>query len=399
MSPLVHDFEMADLADIAMVSLLIWLVIVWIRTTRLRHAALALALIGGLHLLVQVLELELTALILQAFFAVAAIVMIVVFQDDLHRLFDWIGSLRLGRRLEPPPGIEQTVSRTLFGLAEEHVGALVVLPGRECLRRHLEGGETLGGRASEPLLRSLFDPHSPGHDGAVVLRGERIERFGARLPLTRHGAQLEQRGTRHAAALGLAERSDALTVAVSEETGAVSIARDGALREVPSARALAAELRTFAAPQDPRPEARRRRLASRWPEALVSVLAAGILWVAVVPGSAVDRVSRPVSIEVANLPPGFELSGVEPPAVEVTFEGRRRDVFLATPSSMSVRIDAILVQLGRRTFQLDADQVVHPDELSVVDIAPGKVRLSVRRVEEHASQPATPRSRARPARS
>ena len=384
MTPLL-ELELADLADIALVSLLIWLLIVWIRTTRVRHAALALAGIGGLYLLVQLLELELTALILQAFFAVVAIVMIVVFQDDLHRLFDWIGGLRLGQRpAKPPAGVAQTVARTVFGLAEDRVGALLVLPGRECLSRHLEGGESLGGRASEPLLRSLFDPHSAGHDGAVVLHGEVVERFGARLPLTRDDAQLHQRGTRHAAALGLAERSDALTVAVSEETGAVSIAREGELREVSSAPDLEDELRAFAAPRDPAAARRAgcgRGLASRWPEAMVSVLAALLLWLAFVPGSTVDQLSRPVDIEVANLPPGFELAGVEPPAVDVTFEGRRRDVYLATPSSLSVRIDAILVQLGRRTFQLAADQVEHPDELSVVDIAPGKVRISVRRVE------------------
>ncbi len=377
-----HEFTMTDLADIAMVSLLLWLVVVWIRTTRVRHAALGLALVAGLYLVVQLLELELTALILQAFFAVVAIVMIVVFQDDLHRLFDWIGGL--GRRpTKPPPGIAETVSRTVFGLARERVGALLVVPGMECVSRHLEGGEPLGGRASEPLLRSLFDPHSPGHDGAVVLRGDVVEWFGARLPLTRRDEQLCRRGTRHAAALGLSERSDAITVAVSEETGAVSIARDGVLREVSDARELEGELRAFAAGDtgSARASGPVRGLGFRWPEALVSLAAAVLLWLAVVPGSAVDRLSRPVEIEVDNLPPGYELAGVEPPAVEVTFEGRRRDVYLATAGSLRVRIDAILVQLGRRTFQVGADQVVHPDEVSVVDIAPGKVRLSVRRVE------------------
>ena len=94
------------------------------------------------------------------------------------------------------------------------------------------GGIELEGKISEPLLKSLFDPHSPGHDGAVIVGNERISRFAAHLPLSKDFKQLAHVGTRHSAALGLAELSDALCIAVSEERGTISVARDGRLRQV-----------------------------------------------------------------------------------------------------------------------------------------------------------------------
>jgi DNA integrity scanning protein DisA with diadenylate cyclase activity len=105
---------------------------------------------------------------------------------------------------------------------------------------------------SEPLLLSLFDPGSPGHDGTVLLRGSAVERFAVHLPLSADHAALGPGGTRHAAALGLAERCDAICLVVSEERGTVSVARDGQIRTLARPEDLLLELRDTA----PEPEAR-----------------------------------------------------------------------------------------------------------------------------------------------
>ena len=118
-----------------------------------------------------------------------------------------------------------------------------MLPQREPIESHVEGGIALDGRLSEPLLLSLFDPSSPGHDGAVILRGAQIERFAVHLPLSVNRAALGPGGTRHAAALGLSERCDAICIVVSEERGTVSVARDGLLRVLARPQDLALELR------------------------------------------------------------------------------------------------------------------------------------------------------------
>jgi hypothetical protein len=266
-----------------------------------------------------------------------------------------------------------------------------VLPGREPLDRHVEGGISLQGKLSEALLLSLFDPNSPGHDGAVVLVGSRVERFGAHLPLSHDFAQLGPGGTRHAAALGLAERTDALCIVVSEERGAVSVAREARLRTLSQPEALAGELRRFLAKMAPAPAEKRslwQRLGERWLETLFAVGLALGLWLVFVPGSTFTRVTRSVEVSVENLPEGYTLEAVDPPSVRVTLSGRRRDVYLANSGDLSVAIDALLVQLGRRTFQVSPAQVSHPDSVSVVAVRPGRVRLSVGPTEGEA--PAEP---------
>jgi DNA integrity scanning protein DisA with diadenylate cyclase activity len=136
---------------------------------------------------------------------VAVLVAVVVFQQDLRRLFERIAALGFRRRLLPAgPDAIDTLVRAIAHLAEHRRGALIVLPGREAVAGHVQGGLPLRADITEPLLLSLFDPHSPGHDGAVIVSGDRLMQFAVHLPLSTDHAQLGQRGTRHAAALGLA---------------------------------------------------------------------------------------------------------------------------------------------------------------------------------------------------
>ena len=197
---------------------------------RANLALLGLGIIGLFYLVALQLELQLTAWIFQSFFAVLVVLLVVVFQDDLRRLFERIAVLGLRRRRpHTEVGGAAAIYRTLQQLAESHTGALLIIPGREPIERHLQGGVVLDANISEELLLSIFDPHSPGHDGAVLVQGDRLARFGVHLPLSEDNAQLGAGGTRHAAALGLAERCDALWVAVSEERGRISVAAKGKL--------------------------------------------------------------------------------------------------------------------------------------------------------------------------
>jgi diadenylate cyclase len=380
------DLGIADVFDIAVVAVLAWVGLLLLRRTQARMALVGLAILAVVYVLARQLGLQLTAAILQGFFAVLVLVLVVVFQDDLRRFFEQIAALGLRRRLAPVrDGVEDVLVRAVTRLAAGRVGALLVLPGLEPVERQLDGGIELGGRVSEALLLSLFDPSSPGHDGAVVLRGGLVERFAVHLPLSSDHAQLEGRGTRHAAALGLAERCDALCVVVSEERGTVCVARRGALRRLARPEDLGRELRALAAELAPTPAAGRRwpltvrGLPIRGRDAALALAVAFGLWLLFVPGAASIQGSFQVPVVVENLPAGFALESVEPAEVTVTFTGPRRDVYLAGRTDLSLHVDALLVQLGRRTFQLEADSVSHPRGLSVVGIEPSSVRLSVQR--------------------
>jgi hypothetical protein len=311
--------------------------------------------------------------------------MIVVFQEDLRRLFERIAVAGLGRR-RPRSGsdVVEIVTRAVVNLAHASIGALIVIPGRDPLERHIEGGIHMRGRVSEPLLLSLFDPHSPGHDGAVLLEGNQISRFAVHLPLSADAHLPASGGTRHAAALGLAERSDALCVVVSEERGIVSVARNGRLRGLARPEMVADELRGFLRGAHPSHDrsglaAFLRGVPARWKEGILAGGLALALWVALVPGDAVVNVAFAVPVQIENLPQGYALQEINPPEVEVTFTGHRRDLYLANPNQVSVRIDALLVQLGRRTFEVSAEHVEHPSALAVVAIAPRKVKVQVNR--------------------
>jgi uncharacterized protein (TIGR00159 family) len=375
------NIRIADIADIAVVSVLLWIGISWLRTTRARLALIGLVILSGVYLLARQVGMELTAWILQAFVAASILVVVVVFQEDIRRLFEQIAVFGMRRRpLVAVSDQADTIVRALQSLADQKRGALIVIPGREPLERHLDGGIRLRGQVSEPLLLSLFDPNSPGHDGAVVLARDQIELFAAHLPLSTDHAQLGQRGTRHAAALGLAERTDALCLVVSEERGVVSAAQEGRLRVLSRPVQAADEIRGFLSRLAPDESGTSgwSRIAHGWREAAAALGVAVLLWLLAVPGSGVVVVERTARVRVNDLPAGYALEQVEPEEVEVMLSGRRRDLLLMGPEVLEVRVNAVLVELGRRTFALGPEQVSHPPQVEVVAVTPDSVKISVR---------------------
>ncbi|MGH0034230.1 MAG: diadenylate cyclase [Myxococcota bacterium] len=367
--------------DVGLVALLLWTALVWLRRSRARFALLGVAIVGGVTLLASRLDLQLTAWMLQGVAAIFIVLVVVVFQDDLRSAFEQIGRLGVRRRAAISKGALDSVVRAVERMATDRTGALIVVPGRESPDRFLEGGYSLGAWISEPLLLSIFDHHSPGHDGAVLLDGPRVSRFAVHLPLSNDRAQLGAMGTRHAAALGLAERSDAFCIIVSEERGTLSVARDGTIRRLSGARELASELRPFLERTEPTPSSRFSALRERWPEGIAAIVSALALWFLVVPGSSVVEVQRDVVVKVENLPEGYELVKVDPPEVSVTLSGERRRILLGDLDEVALRVDAFLAQLGRRTFQVSVDDVGHPEGIEVTEVSPRKVVISVRQVE------------------
>ncbi len=185
-----------------------------------------LAFLAGMHMTVR---------LFQGFFAVFIVAVIVIFQEDIRSLFERIAVWSLtGGVLKSAPTHRQVeiLVRSLGDLARDHIGALVVLRGLDPLDRHVSGGWDLNGELSEALIKSIFDSHSLGHDGAFIVEEGRVSRFGVQLPLSKDFGRITNLGTRHSAALGLAERTDALILVVSEEHGTVSIARRGDLKVV-----------------------------------------------------------------------------------------------------------------------------------------------------------------------
>ncbi len=374
------DIALTDLVDIVVVGLLLWGLVAWTRRMHARMALLGLAFLGIFYLLARQFELQLTAWIFQGFFAVLVVVVVVVFQDDLRRLFEQIAALGLRRRASQPGGGSLGVLvRSLHQLAAKRHGALVVLPGRDPVERYLQGGVLLKAAISEELLDSLFDPSSDGHDGALVMRENRLERFAVYLPLSENRDELGAGGTRHAAALGLAERSDALCLVVSEERGTITIAAQDRLEILDDPDALLARVQDHSKRVGVGARrVERGRLGRHLMEGLLSFALAFGAWLVLVPGAAVQKSTHPVRVTVENIPQGYVLEGVSPAMVDVTVSGPRRALLLARRVDFQLVIDARLVPLGRRTFKVSSESVRHTTDLTVLDVKPKQVRLAVR---------------------
>lgn len=243
----------ADLLDIAIIAILLYWVLVLFRQMKSSFVILGLVILALIYAVSNILHLALTLTIFRIFFSVIVIGLIVIFQKELRRFFEIIvyeviaiGSWRrLRTTILASEHIDDIVHVT-ERLAQQKVGMLIVIQGKESLEYHIQGGFELNGQISEPLLQSIFDPSTPGHDGAVVIVGNRVAKFAAHLPLSEDFQQIKQYGTRHSAALGIAEQSDALSIIVSEEKGTTAVARNGKLRLIETTAALQKEIERFA---------------------------------------------------------------------------------------------------------------------------------------------------------
>jgi diadenylate cyclase len=201
------DIRLTDVIDIGFVAVLLYTVIVWLERTRATFVLIGIFIFGAIYILARQLGLQLTSWIFQGFFAIFLVVIVVIFQPELRQIFERIALWSLGPKASRSVRSEtlDVLTRTLADFGKERIGALIVIRGNDLLERHILGGIDLDGRISEPLLKSIFDPCSPGHDGAVIVEGDRVSRFAAHLPLSRDSQQLSLVGTRHSAALGLSQ--------------------------------------------------------------------------------------------------------------------------------------------------------------------------------------------------
>jgi uncharacterized protein (TIGR00159 family) len=380
---------LSEVVDIILVAILLYTAIVWAQRTRAAFVVRGIAILGAIYLIARQLDLQMIAMIFQAFFAAFLVMIVVIFQEELRQIFEQIALWSMGRRGHPTlrSTTADALVRAVADFARDRTGALIVIKGKDPLERHITGGILLDGRVSEPLLKSLFEPHSPGHDGAVLVESNRITRFACHLPLSKDLAQLVNVGTRHSAALGIAEVSDALCIVVSEERGTVSVAREGRLRRLDNVQELGSEMHDFLSEKFPTHEPATMVAVSlqlfrkNWlAKALAIALAIGF-WYVLVPGSMTVQVSYDVPVSVVNLPPGLELEETQPSTVTVTFSGPRRAFYLFDHDRARVIVDAALAGQGRRTFNISQENVQHPPDVSVVEVQPSVVRLSLRKAE------------------
>jgi hypothetical protein len=216
----------------------------------------------------------------------------------------------------------------------------------------------------------------------MVLRGDRVELFGSRLPLTKNDDLLQQRGTRHAAAIGLTEKSDALVLVVSEESGQISLAKEGRLIRISDSQMLLSELDHFGADLASLTggEKRRHSYLRMTLRMIISLIITAFFWGVLVPGSAVVTTAFEVPIEVQNIPEGFEFASVTPAKAEVFLTGERRELIKLKGDNLLITLDGTLTALGRQTYPLNSSQIMLPANLEIARMSPPSVQVLVDKV-------------------
>ncbi|MFQ5829831.1 MAG: diadenylate cyclase CdaA [Candidatus Methylomirabilia bacterium] len=227
-------FRWHDAIDIFLVSVVLYRIFLMFKGTRAVQMLVGLLLLAGASVAAQQLKLFSINWILENFWTYGVIALIILFQPELRRALARAGDSHVFRRVL---GTSLAARRHVFDdavkaaelLAAKRIGALMVIERAGALRHYAELGVPLDALVSADLLGSLFLPYSPLHDGAVLIQGDRVVAAGCFLPLSRNMELGRTLGTRHRAALGISEETDAVALVVSEETGRISLAIEGHL--------------------------------------------------------------------------------------------------------------------------------------------------------------------------
>ena len=221
--------------DISIVSYVVYKMLLLIRETRAEQVLKGLTILLFVTKLSEWLQLNTIYWILKNTATVGVIALLIVFQPELRKALEQIGRGRIFDRFmfiqdeKDPLFFINEIARAVQDMARAKIGALIVIERKTGIGDVIETGVKIDGELSGSLLENIFVPNTPLHDGAVIVRGYRIAAAGCFLPLTDNGNINKQLGTRHRAALGISENSDALAIVVSEETGVISIANNGKL--------------------------------------------------------------------------------------------------------------------------------------------------------------------------
>ncbi len=381
-----HSFHGNDLLDVILVALFIYVVFIFIKQTRSYFIFNTFLLLFVITYLSRTLDLALSRKLFEPLVAFFAIIFVVVFQREIRRFFKWfvISRNRLGRKTETmiTTRITDAIVEAVAIMAKKRTGALIILSGEYPLDGVVEGGFSLGGEVSTPLLLSIFDSHTPGHDGAVLIDNKRVKSFGLHLPLTEEfRGSPTLMGTRHRAALGLSERTDAMIIVVSEERGAISIAQNGALRTVPDSDSLATIIRDFIKenPQETH-DFWYYIVVKNFFIKILSIVIALALWILLVFQGNISNREITVPIEFSHIPASVIVEKVIPPEVKINVSGNSRDVAALKEQDVRVIIDLSKAVEGSEQFDVTKKEVVLPSYLNLVSISPTRTLVGLHKV-------------------
>lgn len=386
---LTQNFYLADFFDVAIVALLIYSAILLFKQTRSTPAIIGIGILIVLYGIARLFNLYLTSLALQTFFGVFLVVLVVIFQNELRRFFEFIAMVSTRKRAQQAENLTsmpmQELVRAMASLAHKKIGALVVLVGHQNIDRLIEGGKALDGLISEEFLESIFDPSTSGHDGALIIEKNRISQFSAHLPLSTNFKEIGKHGTRHGAALGISEQSDTLVIVVSEERGTISIARNGTLKALKNAAELEEHIYNFLKEKFPEETYKtwETLLKKNLLEKIAAIACALLLWFFIAfPAGTVQR-DIVVPITYKNVPENLVVEDTSQKEITVTFSARGELAFEQfEQKDFEIAINGNTLKPGANSIKIEERMMARPINFSVVKAVPAALQLNVKQYNE-----------------
>lgn len=384
---LLVNLRLQDVLDVLVLSVLTYQLYLWFRGTKALKAMVGLILLGLVYTAAKSWGLFLTTWVFHVFWQVLVILLIVLFQAEIRQVLERVNFLSaLGlRRLSSPTAWIADFGQAVFSLARKRVGALVVIERQDLVDQFITAGKPLEADPTPEVLSMVFSKESPMHDGAVVIRNGKVSLASGFLPLSPDEGLPQEYGTRHRAALGLASRSDAWVVVVSEERGEVSLCREGRLVKVDREEVLLSLLHREMVPSGTEEGSWSQRWLSlvrnNWRMKLGTLALVSLCWFLLAgEQDFVHTFSAP--IKTVNVPDG--LSVVEPvePQAQVTVSGFRKDATTLSGKNVVLEVSLRRAGQGPTTVRLTPGALVMPgSQVDIRNISPPEMTFILKEAD------------------
>jgi diadenylate cyclase len=380
---IIANLRFQDVLDILFLTVIVYYLYLWFWGTKAFKALVGLLALGIIFTLARFWGLFLTTWVFQILWQVLIVLIIILFQSEIRQVLERVNPLQvIGLRpLSKSADWVPHFVKALFSMGKLKIGALIILERMDLVDELITGGIPLEGEPSPELLMSMFQKESPLHDGALLIRKGRVVKVGCYLPLSSAEDLPKEWGTRHRAAIGLSERSDAWIVVVSEERGEISLARGGQMIHVTDLAHLSRLVQEALAPTGPPIEGWWERVSAfvvrRWPIKLGALGLVCLFWL-LLAGQQNFEVTLKVPLEARNLPEKLEILEPVNPEIQITVQGLRKDASTLNKRNVHAEIDFSMAHFGKKVFRITRDLIVLPnDRIKIVHIEPHLMEFKI----------------------
>lgn len=367
-----------DLVDIVLNSYILFRLYVLFRGTHVFRVLMGIALLWFSQRIAVALGLILTSWAIQGITAAAAFIIIVVFRNEIRSVLQArnLKNIFWGVPYQTTKTPIETIVETLFDLAEKRVGAILVFPGTDSLDEMIQGGVRWDGVVSREMISSIFWHDNPVHDGAAIIEGNRIRKVGAVLPLSRRSDLPSYYGTRHRAAAGLSETTDALVLVVSEERGSIALAKGSRVMTVHGRKGLVQALEEHVGFTERQWGVRKRERRELLIASLASLVLITTVWFSFTRGQE-SLVAFDVPVEYVNRDPGTQIIDTSVNTVRLGLTGSGAFIKSIRPEQVKVRLDLAKAVVGKNYYTITAESIALPPGVQIRKVKPSIVEVTL----------------------